>query len=159
MFVDDVYTNKQVQCISGYCNCWSFREFILQKSFNEWCLTHSSVANQNHLHTDHIGQWDCWLWNIKHRHAMNISGSVSCEIYVIVWSGIYCNKVLDIRNIWLTYRINVIRFEKNLASTHTIPNLWFYQKWIAGLIHYHIPLCALLKSQIWFLRQFILDPL
>ena len=29
---------------------------------------------------------------------------------------------------------------------HPISNLQFYQKWIAGSIHYHIPLCALLQS-------------
>jgi len=34
------------------------------------------------------------------------------------------------------------RIWKNPASTHTISNLRFYQEWIAGSIHYHIPLRA-----------------
>jgi len=33
----------------------------------------------------------------------------------------------------------VTGFEKKPASTHTISNLWFHQKWITGSIHYHIP--------------------
>ena len=40
---------------------------------------------------------------------------------------------------------NCDRIWKNPASTHTISNLQFHQKWILGSIHYHIPLCALLK--------------
>ena len=34
------------------------------------------------------------------------------------------------------------RISHNKASTHTKSNLRFYQKWIAGLIHYHIPHCT-----------------
>ena len=41
---------------------------------------------------------------------------------------------------------NCDRIWKNPASTHTKSNIWLYQKWIAGLILYHIPLCALLRN-------------
>ena len=34
------------------------------------------------------------------------------------------------------------RISYNKASTHTKSNLCFYQKWIAGLIHYHISHCT-----------------
>ena len=34
------------------------------------------------------------------------------------------------------------RISHNKASTHTKSNLRFYQKWIAGLIHYHISHCT-----------------
>ena len=34
------------------------------------------------------------------------------------------------------------RISYNKASTHTKSNLRFYQKWIAGLIHYHISHCT-----------------
>ena len=34
----------------------------------------------------------------------------------------------------------------NQASSHTKSNLRFYQKWIAGLIHYHIPHCASFRT-------------
>ena len=45
-----------------------------------------------------------------------------------------------------TIYMYVTRFEKNQASTHTISNLPFHQKWITGSIHYHIPLLDLLQS-------------
>ena len=38
------------------------------------------------------------------------------------------------------------RISYNQASTHTKSNLGFYQKWIAGLIHYHIPHCASFRT-------------
>ena len=43
--------------------------------------------------------------------------------------------------------INVIcdQIWKNPASTHTISNLRFHQKWITGSIDYQIPLCVLLQ--------------
>ena len=38
------------------------------------------------------------------------------------------------------------RISHNRASTHTKSNLRFYQKWIAGLIHYHIPHCTSFRT-------------
>ena len=38
---------------------------------------------------------------------------------------------------WISY---------NKASTHTKSNLRFYQKWIAGLTHYHIPHCTSFRT-------------
>ena len=38
------------------------------------------------------------------------------------------------------------RISHNKASTHTKSNLRFYQKWIAGLIHYHIPHCTSFRT-------------
>ena len=37
--------------------------------------------------------------------------------------------------------------KKPSFHTHTRSNLQFYQNWIAGSIHYHITLCALIRNQ------------
>ena len=43
---------------------------------------------------------------------------------------------------WHPAIIKCDRISYNKASTHTKSNLRFYQKWIAGLIHYHISHCT-----------------
>ena len=51
--------------------------------------------------------------------------------------SIHCNDSHVIYPICICDRISY-----NKASTHTKSNLRFYQKWIAGLIHYHISHCT-----------------
>ena len=46
----------------------------------------------------------------------------------------------------LSFKSMCDRISHNKASTHTKSNLRFYQKWIAGLIHYHIPHCTSFKT-------------
>ena len=41
---------------------------------------------------------------------------------------------------------NCDRISHNKASTHTKSNFRFYQKWIAGLTHYHISHCTSIST-------------
>ena len=65
--------------------------------------------------------------------------SNTLDIRTYVWN---LNTVRSWKIIW-----NICdRIWKNPASTHTISNLRFHQKWITGSIHYHTPPLALLQS-------------
>ena len=68
-------------------------------------------------------------------------------IYGIMYNTfVYSTAVCTDCSVYTHHATYVTRFgEKNPASMHTISNLRFYQEWIAGSLHYHIPLRAWLS--------------
>ena len=55
-------------------------------------------------------------------------------------------KIFPSITLHLEYFLICDRISHNQASTHTKSNLRFYQKWIASLIHYHIPNCSSFRT-------------
>ena len=80
-------------------------------------------------------------------HAAIDHGKLAYHSYSS-YAALWWQDVLVLDNRMPFSQIICDRIWKNPASTHTISNLRFHQKWVTGSIHYHIPLLALATSLV-----------
>ena len=98
-----------------------------------------------------------WLWrscrtvdNIPISDRKLSDSKISLGSSLLQWGS------CPLTNCFIVFFLSYVTgFEKNSAFTHTILNLRFHQKWIAGS---YSTACLAPKSQVWLLWQLFLDP-
>ena len=119
------------------CREFNYKQVTLQRhQLEEVTLQRVQLRRNHHVESSATNKSPC-------RNIARISRLVESSVTKKPPCREFGYKPVTLQKIQLQIALQICdRISYNKASTHTKSNLRFYQKWIAGLIHYHISHCT-----------------